>query len=293
MHPLTRPLLILLPIFFLLSLCRPPLLAAKDKVIWLKTVMPPYFIAEKNGKKGYGDEISAFIEESLTGYDHESMVTNITRHFYKFKQGEQVCSAGLFRTPEREEFMHFSMPSFLTLPAVIIIKKDNFSAFGSRSQVRLDDLLKEEKLTFGLAKDRSYGEEIDKVLKRHQGHENHVVFAGPELSENFFKMLMLGRIDGLLGLPDEALYQAEQLGIRDKLMTLSIEENQTGYEGWLSAVGCAKTPWGKRIIDDINTVLLEERPTERYRGAYERWLDANSIENYRRIYEEVFLKITR
>jgi hypothetical protein len=55
-------------------------------------------------------------------------------------------------------------------------------------------------------------------------------------------------------------------------------------------VGCSRTPWGRKIIDKINQVLLEQRPTERYRTAYERWLDKGSLKNYRRLYDEVFLK---
>ena len=46
------------------------------------------------------------------------------------------------------------------------------------------------------------------------------------------------------------------------------------------------------MIEKINKILLEQRPTDRYRGAYERWLDANSLERYRTIYQDIFLKTT-
>lgn len=272
----------------------PALSCAKDSVTWMEAVMPPYFIQSGTLKdQGYGNQITRIIQEGLNDYQHEEMVTNITRHFYKFKQGEKVCSVGLFRTPEREEFMHFSMPSFLTLPAVIIIRKEALPEFAGQTTVRLADILKNTTITLGLAKDRSYGAGLDEVLKQHRGSKNTVEVAGPELSLNLFKMLMKGRLDGILGLPEEALYQAEQLGIRDQLMTLTIEENLNGYEAWLSSVGCSKNAWGKAIIDRINAVLLTQRPTERYRAAYERWLDPNAIEQYRKVYEEVFLMKTQ
>ncbi|CAN2046439.1 hypothetical protein GMMP1_540017 [Candidatus Magnetomoraceae bacterium gMMP-1] len=38
-------------------------------------------------------------------------------------------------------------------------------------------------------------------------------------------------------------------------------------------------------------VLREQRPSQRYCGAYERWLDEGSIENYRKLYKEFFLKL--
>lgn len=267
---------------------------AKDSITWMETVMPPYFIQDGPLKEqGYGDLITHIIQEKLTEYTHEKVVTNITRHFHKFKQGERVCSVGLFRTPEREEFMYFSMPSFLTLPAVIIIKKEAHSRFGNRSSIRLDDLLNDKTMSIGLSKDRSYGTSTDAILKRHKGEDNILATTGQELSLNLFKMLMKGRLDGIIGLPDEALYQAEQLGIREQVMTLTIEENLNGYEGWLSSVGCSKNAWGEAVIDKINAVLREQRLTEGYRAAYERWLDPNAIEKYCRVYREVFLEKTQ
>lgn len=278
----------LMPVLF-----APALGLAKDSVTWLEAVMPPYFIQSGTLKdQGYGDQITRLIQEGLPDYHHEEVVTNITRHFYKFKQGEKVCSVGLFRTPEREEFMHFSMPSFLTLPAVIIIRKETLAQFAGQTTVRLAEVLNQQTFTLGLAKDRSFGVNVDEVLKKHRGTNTTVEVSGPELSLNLFKMLMKGRLDGILGLPEEAFYQAEQLGIRDQLMTLTIEENLNGYEAWLSSVGCSKNAWGKAIIEKINAVLLAQRPTDRYRAAYERWLDPNAIEQYRKVYKEVFLEKT-
>ncbi len=277
----------------LLMLTLPAALQAKDTITWMEAVMPPYFIQEgQHTGKGYGDEITKIIQQNLPDYEHEVVVTNITRHIYKFKQNEQVCSVGLYKTPEREKIMYFSLPSFLTLPPVIIIKKDRHAAFGNRSSVPLEAILNNNILMIGLVKDRSYGTTLDGILNRHKDQKNVVKFTGQELSLNLFKMLLIDRLDGLIGLPEEALYQAEQMGIRDQLMTLTIEENQNNYNGWMSAVGCTKNEWGKKIVTNINKVLLEQRPTEQYRAAYERWLDPNSIQNYRKVYSEVFLKTT-
>lgn len=280
----------------LLTLLRGVAIAAtpKENIVWMEAVFPPFFI--QSGplqNQGYGDTITQLLQQALPEYSHEEVTTNITRHFYKFKQGEHVCSVGLYKTPEREAFMYFSMPSFITLPPVIIVKKDNLGKFNQQTTVSLDAVLSNANLMIGLVKDRSYGITLDEVFKRHQGQTNVVEFTGQELSLNLFKMLMLGRLDGLIALPEEALYQAEQMGIRDQLVTLSLSENQHNYDGWLSAVACSKTPWGKGVVDRVNQALLQLRPTEEYRAAYERWLDANSIIHYRHAYGEVFLKNTQ
>lgn len=255
--------------------------------------MPPYFIQEGPDQgQGYGDVVTAIIHEHLPEYEHHRTVTNVTRHFPSFKRGDKVCSIGLYRNLEREEFMHFSIPSFLTLPPVLITSKEKLASFGGGEIVRLEELLKDTERIIGLSKDRSYGADIDAVLDAYRERDNLVVFTGQELTENFFKMLMLDRIDALIGLPDETMYLAEKLGIRDRIATLSIAENQGNPENWLCSVGCSKTPWGKEIIAKINAILLEQRPGQRYRAAYERWLDTGSVEKYRRVYDEVFLRIT-
>lgn len=266
---------------------------AKENLVWMEAVLPPFFIhSGPNLDQGYGDAITHILKAHMPEYNHGEIKTNVTRHFYMFKQGEQVCSVGMYKTPEREQFMYFSIPSFITLPPVIIIKKENFSRFGNRATVSLDAILGDRQLMIGFAKDRSYGNTLDEVFMRHQGQTNLVEFTGQELSLNLFKMLMLGRLDGLIGLPEEALYQAEQMGIRDQFITLTLSENLHNYDGWMSCVACSKTPWGKKVIEKVNKVLLHHRPTEEYRAAYERWLDPNSIAEYRRAYAEVFLKTT-
>ncbi len=290
---ISRALLLGSAILFLLIVVTPASLLARDSVTWMEAAMPPFFNQEGAIKdQGYGDEISRILQENLPDYDHTTVVTNITRHFYKFKQGEKVCSVGLYKTPEREQYTYFSIPSFLTLPPVIIIRKDRLPAFDNRFSISLEETLNKKLLMIGVAKDRSYGTTLDAILGKHRNQENVVEFTGQELTVNLFKMLMIDRLDGLIGLPEEFLYQAEQMGIRDQLMTLTITENQNNYHGWMSNVGCSKNEWGKKIITKINSVLLEQRPTDRYRSAYERWLDPNSITTYRKVYQDVFVQTT-
>lgn len=265
--------------------------SAKNSITWLEVNMPPYLIQEGPGKsEGYGNIVSSILQEHLPEYEHHTVVTNVIRHFDRFRKGEQVCSIGLYKTPEREAFMYFSIPSMLTMPAVLITTKEKQAEFRANESIKLEDVLKNTRFILGLSKDRSYGTTIDLILDKYQNRKNLVLYSGQELTANYFKMLMLNRLDGLVGLPDEAMYHAEKLGLRDRLATLIIEENQQDYSGWFCAVGCAKNAWGQGVIDRINQVLIEQRPTARYRAAYERWLDPAHLERYRTVYKEVFLQ---
>lgn len=268
-------------------------LQAQDSLAWMEAVAPPFFIHEGPLKgQGYEDLLTEIIKAHLPDYRHNHMQANITRHYQQWKQGEKVCSVGMYKTPERLEFTYYSIPSVFTLPPVLIIMKDRFQDFGGKKTVSLAQLLKDDKLIIGRSPNRSYGIEFDKALKAHSTGKNTYSYESPELSLNLFKMLQAKRIDALPGLPEEAMYLAETMGIRDQIMTLNVEENQANPEASLSYVACSKNEWGKQAIERINHVLLAQRPTEAYRAAYERWLDPSSLEGYRRLYDEVFLKIT-
>ncbi len=287
LRPVAIPILLLLTM-----LLQPPAAGAQDSVTWMEADAPPFFIQRGPDKgQGYEDIISRIIREDLPDYTHHRVSATISRHYRDFKNGEKVCNVGLYKTPERERFIYFSIPSFFTLPTVIIIKKERFAEFGGTKTVQLEKVLQNRNLLIGRARSRSYGRYVDEILDRHRGRKNLFVYEGEQLSLNFFRMLQRDRLDGLIGLPEEAMYLAEQLGIRDRIMTLTIEENQQGMESWLSYVGCSKTPWGRKIIARINEILEKERPTERYRAAYERWLDPSSLERYRKLYRKIFLQV--
>lgn len=265
---------------------------ARDAITWMELDFAPFLIQEGEFKGlGYGDIGSDIIMENLPQYDHNVIIANLSRQYNLYEAEEDVCTVGLFKNPEREKFMYFSIPVFFSLPNHLIIHKANYDAFGSKSSVKLQDILQSNQVKIGHSKNRSYSAEIDQVLKDFGNDQNIFLAENREtLTTSFFEMLKRGRVDAIIAAPEEILYQAEKLGFRDQLMTISIEENS--MDAWLSYVVCAKTPWGKKTIEDINKVLISQRPTERYRGAYERWLDEGRLDEYRRLYEKEFLSVT-
>ena len=285
---LVKYLLFFAVFFCLLSPGR--FLYAQNTITWMEASFPPYLIHEGPYKgQGYGDIVTNILIAGLDQYEHKRIQANISRHYDLFKKGENVCTVGLYKNPEREKFLYFSIPSFFTLPNVIVINKNKYDDFGGTNMVSLSEILKNRTLVIGQAKNRSYGPIIDSIFKKYGTADNVFVYEGKTLSLSFFEMLKRDRLDGIIGLPEEVLYQAENLGIRDQIMTLSIAENQQSLDAWLSYVACSKTPWGKKVIEDVNTVLLQERPKEAYRAAYERWLDKGSIPGYRAAYDKYFL----
>lgn len=285
-----------LVVVFLLIICgsiRPATTFAndKEKLFWLEAVAPPFFIHEGPlAGQGYEDLITDILEKDLPQYEHVHLQATVSRHYQEWKQGANACSLAMYKTAERDKFVYFSNASVFTLPPVLIVRKDRFQDFGGKKVVSLVEMLKDGKMVIGRSKNRSYGVEFDKALDTYGNDKNIFAYEGPELSLNLFKMLLAGRIDALPGLPEEAMYLAETMGIRGEIMTIGISENIEDHESMLTYVACSKTDWGKKTIETINQVLTRERPTERYRAAYERWLDSSSIDGYRRMYQDIFLR---
>ncbi|CAN2046443.1 TIGR02285 family protein [Candidatus Magnetomoraceae bacterium gMMP-13] len=266
---------------------------AEDSVTWMEALVPPIYIHEGQNKgQGYEDVITKILQKNLTDYTHDKMLANIARMYHEFKEEKKVCNTAFFKTPEREKFMYFSIPSTFTLPPAIIIKKTNVNLFGNLKTVGLEDILK-TKLKLGISRDRSYGKYIDAVLEKYKKQRNVFVHSGKDVFASLLNMLLKNRLDYILGLPEEVMYRAEKFGIQDKILTIALKENENVYDSWLGHVACSKNEWGKKFIEKINNILIKQRPTQAYRGAYERWLDENSIENYRRLYDEIFLNINK
>jgi uncharacterized protein (TIGR02285 family) len=280
-------------LLFLITFLLPTGGWTKDSITWMGSATPPFFIHEGLYKgEGYVEVINNILIENLPEYNHSRIQANLSRQNQQWKQGGKFCSPSKYKTEEREKFMYFSIPSTFSLPIVLIITKNNYSAFGGSKTVNLANILKSNKHVIGRIRNRSFGTAFDNILDNYGNDKNIFVYEGPALLVDLLKMLMAGRIDALPGSPEEAMYLAETMGIRDQIMTLNIEENQDDRNAYLGYVACSKNEWGKTVIDNINQVLLEQRGTERYRAAYERWLDPSSLEGYRKLYQEVFLKMT-
>ncbi len=285
-----RDFLCIVSIWVALILC-PMLGMAEDSITWMEADFVPGYIHEGPLKgQGYEDVITQIFQKNLRGYTHQTMIGNMARMTHEFKQGKQVCNVSLFKTPEREAFMYFSIPSTFTLPNGLIAKKDKLSLFGNAKTILLEDVLK-SKVKLGISKDRSYGKNIDAILEKYKNSSNIVVHSGKDVFESLFQMLIRDRVDCMLGLPEEVMYVAEQKGEKDRIASLTLKENENTYDSWLGYVACSKTDWGKQVIAKINQILRTERPTPEYRSAYERWLDEHARESYRKLYDDIFLKI--
>jgi len=264
--------------------------AEKMTVTWLDMDVPPFYILKgEYADTGIADEITKLFQHHLPQYAHKRMSVTFARAMEQFKSGESVCHAAFFKTPEREEFAYFSaVPSDIVPPVGITVKKKNLEKFETGSPLSLAALLQNSSLRCGAVKGRSYGAEIDQLLLRYQNKKHVFLRTSGQMYEGMFSMLLADRFDYLIGSPLEAMYASKSVSEKgEEIVNLPLQENSSYLLGY---VACTKNEWGKQMIEKVNTVLRQERPTEQYKSFFERWLDERSFVQFRKDYESIFLQ---
>ena len=257
---------------------------AKDTITWLTFDFPPQRITKGEQKgQGIGDQAVKYLQKQMTEYDHEDVEVNLKRFFHTMKKEKKVCAIGIIKTPQREEFLHYSIPAVIRPGLSIVIKKDRMSEFGSPHTISLADFLMKDKWRLGIDGDRSYTAGVDSILKQYQGQRNPEVRHGFGLTTSFLKMLAKGHIDALIEYPSQVTYISKEIGLSDQYYTIKLEE---APDFTVSYVVAPKTDWGKQVIEKVNRILKKGRPTDEYRSFIERWVSEEGRGEFRKAYNE-------
>ena len=105
-------------------------------------------------------------------------------------------------------------------------------------------------------------------------------------------MLLKERIDYILEYEFMVDFEAERLGIKDQFVSIPVEETLDDIS--LGAFGCSDTAEGKKVIEEINQVLINKRKSEEYRELLNFLLpkDPKRVERYWKEHQKI-LKIER
>ena len=103
-----------------------------------------------------------------------------------------------------------------------------------------------------------------------------------------FNFVFKNRADYTFEYVFRAKYYAEQTNILDKMAALPIKENEGVFYGFIS---CVKTQKGKKVINNVNDIIRELKPTDEWINPFVQWLPTKELQDeYLKYYKEVFLK---
>lgn len=252
------------------------------KITWIRWDDPPIFIFEGPYKgQGVLDVVEKELKQALPQYQHESINANVPRVLKEAEEKSQICNAGWLNTPEWAKYFYFSKPVFVIPSNGILLKESHLKDLKNlKTPYGLQEFL-DKKIDWILGIGRLYGEGIDDILKKNNYQKNPKILILPS-SLLVHRMLYADRVQYALGYPFEAEYYNELLGNKDnRVVYIPLKDNADFVE---VVVGCPKSPWGEKIIADVNKALTNKALLERNRKGVDRWLspkDQKSLEVFR------------
>lgn len=263
----------------LLALALPPALA-KERLIWLVRDLPPFTVSEGTEKgQGVIDRMLPLLIEQMPEYDHSIVRVNRARGLQMLRAGHFVCDPTLIWTAERARFVQYSMPALGALSSGLVVHKQNeqqLAGFTDGAAIDLKGLLTQTPLKLGIVAERSYGTQIDEMLRslpdsvfnRHYGND---------ATGSLLQMQQLGRLQLVLGYWPEMRYLIQQHGGSPADYRFHPIQGVNRYQ--FLHVGCANTPLGRAAIAHIDQ-LLPTLHRDTLAALYAHWLDPEMREDY-------------
>lgn len=255
--------------------------SAKERLFWLVRDLPPFTILE-GPEKGQGviDQLLPLLIRQMPEYDHSVIRVNRARGIQMLQDPKSfTCDPTLLWTPERAEYVRFSVPSLGVLSGGLVLRKDSealVAPYLDGQEVDLHGLLSKAPLKLGVVAERSYGTQIDAILRQlpDTAFSRHY---GNDATANLLQMQQLGRLRMVLGYWPEVRYLVEQQG--GALADYRFHPVQGVNRYQFLHVGCSNSELGREAIAHIDQLLPALR-RDVLPGLYARWLDPALQESY-------------
>ncbi|MFG6468117.1 TIGR02285 family protein [Roseateles sp. BYS87W] len=236
-----------------------------DTIRWVAQDVPPHFSFFQGHpprnvtELGHG-EVDGFMRQLLARMPevrHEFVEASTARYETESRRGQTLCSTLHVRTPERLQWAYFShlYPPLVSREIHVIVRREALVQWAQTpaggGRLQLAELLKRPELHLLVAKDRSYGAQIDNLLAQHTV-PRQAVSAQP--SVQVLDMLRAGRMDYTLDYPAVVKDYLARAGDPGALVALPLAE---GLTTMLATVSCSRTPEGRRAIERVDAAVRE------------------------------------
>lgn len=255
--------------------------SAKERLFWLVRDLPPFTILE-GPEKGQGviDQLLPLLIRQMPEYDHSILRVNRARGIQMLQDPKSfTCDPTLLWTPERAEYVRFSVPSLGVLSGGLVLRKDSealVAPYLDGQELDLLNLLSKTPLKLGVVAERSYGTQIDAILRQlpDTAFSRHY---GNDATANLLQMQQLGRLRMVLGYWPEVRYLVDLQGGALADYQFHPVKGVNRYQ--FLHVGCSNSELGREAIAHIDQLLPALR-RDVLPGLYARWLDPALQEDY-------------
>ncbi|MFV8251417.1 TIGR02285 family protein [Bdellovibrio bacteriovorus] len=267
-----------------------PVVTEKITVPWAVTDWEPYYILEgANAKSGRVDRLRRVLEDHLKGYQFTDMYADMPKTMELWKLGKNICSGSALMTAEREKLAYFSALSFQVPHEYVLVTANTKMVEDLPAEISLKDIMKNKKWTGLFVKDRSYGSEIDALVKSVSPRDKHLMLK-KNVTEGYtslLKMLEKKRFDYMIE------YEAVVRAYNEKIFPAKPLATRIVKESYPSAVfylACTKNPWGRDVVRRADQALQKMALTSEYQRAVESWLAPDLQKKNRKLLDEFYQK---
>jgi uncharacterized protein (TIGR02285 family) len=267
--------------------------SAQETIQWLTIDFPPLFVVEGQFKgQGMSDQSTALMQRLLPEHRHHNVKSNTKRALKALEKGG-TCFNGAFKNAQRDAVGQFGVINLVIPAHHLVMRKSIYDQYFSGQQsVALEHMLQDDKLRFGYAVGRSYGQPLSSIIDKYKSNQNLISYEGGNISGNLLGMLIKDRVDYIVEYPWVVRYEMEMNHQDQKKNIAHVQIAELGEQQFLAAgFYCSqKDGFGERIMNQLVPALQKDMSTTRYRGFVERWLDEKSIPAYRQAYNDLLLK---
>lgn len=183
---------------------------------------------------------------------HELVMANIKRSLRMLQSGEPACMLGMLHTADRDAMAWFA-DTHLVPPHHLVVRSSvlNQVPRNAAGEARLDQIWQERRLRGALVQGRSYGPELDEVI-RHQPPSALSTYVTPDVGGNLLAMVGMGRADYTFEYDFIVTDHLAAGGSTGDLVTVPIEGHADPI---VSGVACPKNDWGQKVAIRANEVM--------------------------------------
>lgn len=255
---------------------------AGERLVWGVIDFPPFqIVGGPNQDTGSFDGLLGELTRRMPEYRHDILPMSFARREQEFLDGSQLCTPGVFRTPEREKQLTFSRPSLIHLDNRLVFLSSKANILGGDEPADLEALFKNQRLLAGVISSRSFAPNIDDTIKRHLGQPNLIIRAIK--TPQMFELLLRGEIDYTIMFPHEAAYIARVYGMEHAITVRKIKGTPPYC---FTYTACTKGAWGDSVVAKVDLILEQIQKDPKYQAYSERWYEKSDKATIRAYFQK-------
>jgi len=233
---------------------------AAQKVQWFLIDVIPLHTSDYTG---YSDEIGQYFSGQIPKFTHSTQVAPLARILDDAKNGLDLCVPFMLKTEEREKNFLFSAPLLLLPGFRIHVRKGSaIEAMAQDGAISLELLLSQNDIKYASRKNRTYGANIDRLLKKYSGEDVAKINLPPSKA---IELLYNERIDFFIEYPFLTNWIAQNNTAGRCFTALKILEQNANITAY---IGCTKNAAGENAIAAINAVIRTQKRSPEYKTVF-------------------------